>query len=125
MMHWGPQRGAELILSDGNDNSGGNHMPYLILFVGILAITVIAVTVSGKNRHFDAVGNPDTAFLGHSGRNLDEITMVPTEEEISEEAVFHSEANDAVDDLLDPHNSGHAKWVAEHESAKAPDETAS
>ena len=96
-------------------------MVWLSSLVAVLAITVVAIAVSGKYRRFDAVGHPNTDFLGHSGQNLDEIAMIPTDESVSEEAIFHSEAFDAADDLLDPHNAGHAKWVAEHESSILPD----
>jgi hypothetical protein len=62
--------------------------------------------------------NPGTRFNPHE---LPQVA-VPTSE-VNTESIAHDEfRGDFSDDLLDPHNPGHAAWVKEHPEMESDDE---
>ena len=49
------------------------------------------------------------------------VVMIPTPEEVTRERLADVQVNDDADDLLDPRNPGHDKWLAAHAEPVEPD----
>ncbi|MDE3083014.1 MAG: hypothetical protein KGJ39_06305 [Acidobacteriota bacterium] len=77
-------------------------MTGLLIFVGVaLTLTIGAVALSARYRRFD----PVVTFDEPSAFPHSQLTLLPTPEEVTREAVHDHQHYDAEDDLLDPHHS--------------------
>ena len=95
-------------------------MTGLLIFLGAaLVASVAAVALSARYRHFDAVAS----FRG-SSVTARTTTLLATPEEVTREKIASSHEYDVDDDLLDPRNAHHARWLEDraHDDAANEDD---
>ena len=88
-------------------------MLVIILVVAIVVATVLTA-IAAKHKRFDVVRVPIANSFGLF-RNV-RVKRIPTDQEITAQITAKGDAHDSSDDLLDPKNPDHAKWLAEHEA---------
>jgi hypothetical protein len=88
-------------------------MPFLIALVVIVILLVGALLMRkrGSQRHFDYAPKPRPSNSNVVNVNQIEVEPVATPGFATEDIIQRETHMDVSDDLLDPHNPGHAQWV--------------
>ncbi|HEY5438958.1 MAG TPA: hypothetical protein VIJ99_08645 [Acidimicrobiales bacterium] len=88
-------------------------MPYVIALVVILILVGGATLMRrrGSQRHFDYAPKPQPSMSNVVNVNQIEVEPVATPGFATEDIIQRETHMDVTDDLLDPHNPGHAQWV--------------
>lgn len=91
----------------------GSRMPFLITLVVILILVGGAMLMRkrGSQRHFDYAPTPQPSNANIVNVNQMEVEPVATPGYATEDIIRRQTKMDVGDDLLDPHNPGHAQWV--------------
>lgn len=96
---------------------------YYVIIAVVLVVVIFGAILARRNSNKRGISYaPDINLLPHIGSQgggrtgpgaLPEVA-VPSAE-LRTEGIAHNEfTSDVADDLLDPHNPGHAAWVKEH-----------
>ena len=86
----------------------------VIILVIVIVVTTVLTAVAAKHKRFDVVRVPIANSFGFF-RNV-RVERIPTDQEITAQTTAEGDAHDVSDDLLDPRNPGHPRWLAEHEA---------
>lgn len=99
-------------------------MPFLIALVVvlILAAGVLVMRKRGSNRHFDYAPKPQPSTANFVNVNQVEVEAVATPGYATEDIIKRETQMDVADDLLDPHNPGHAQWVKDRPDVETDEE---
>lgn len=105
--------------------TGGLVVGYVVLIVIVLAMVLIAATLTRRRGSARAVTYaPSRASLDEKLVSLHEVSPTPvlSSEASTQEIVDREFVADTADDLLDPHNPRHAQWVQDHPDVETDEE---
>jgi hypothetical protein len=101
-------------------------MTYLIVLVVIVILVCGALLMRkrGSQRHFDYAPTPQPSTSNIVNVNQIEVEPIATPGFATEDIIQRETKIDATDDLLDPHNPGHAQWVKDRPDMETDEEWA-